>query len=128
MTIKYLVRTLEDERFNYKRTNDDRIELYDSFAEAFAEAFDDTDRVLKCFVERIDLSEEFIIFDENDYVEPDEKDIYIRENYHIVNMYEILNEINRDRSDEWTDYDQQDFKEGLKEWTDWTLIGKLQRI
>ena len=128
MNIRYLVRTLEDERFNYKRTSDDRIAIYDSFAEAFTEAFDDTDRILKCYVERIDLSEEFIIFDENNYVETDEKDIYVRENYHIVNMYEILNEINRDRSDEWTDYDQQDFKEGLKEWTDWTLIGKLQRI
>ena len=43
-------------------------------------------------------------------------------------MYEILNEINRDRSEEWTDYDQSDFKEGLSEWTDWTLIGKLAKI
>ena len=124
MIIKYLVRTLEDERFNYKRTNDDRIELYDSFAEAY----NDTDNALKGFVERIDLDEQYIIFDENDYIEPDEKDIYVRENYHIVNMYEILNEINRDRSEEWTDYDQHDFIEGLEEWTDWTLIGKLERI
>ena len=124
MTIKYLVRTLEDERFNYIKREDDRVALYDSFAEAF----NDTDEGLKGFVELIDLSEEYVIFDENDYIEPDEKDIYVRENYHIVNMYEILNEINRDRSEEWTDYDQRDFIEGLEEWTDWTLIGKLERI
>lgn len=124
MIIKYLVRLLEDERFNYKRTNDDRIELYDSFAEAY----NDTDNALKGFVERIDLEEEYVIFDENDYIDSDEQDIYIRQNYHIVNMYELLNEINRDRSEEWTDYDQEDFEEGLSEWTDWTLIGKLERI
>ena len=124
MTIKYLVRTLEDERFNYKRTKDDMIELYGSFAEAYS----DTDNALKGFVERIDLDEEYIIFDENDYIDSDEQDIYIRQNYHIVNMYEILNEINRDRSEEWTDYDQGDFADGLSEWTDWTLIGKLERI
>lgn len=34
---------------------------------------------------------------------------------------EILYEINRDRSDEWTDYDSNDWKEGLY-WTDYVLI------
>ena len=29
----------------------------------------------------------------------------------------ILEEINRDRSDEWTDYDETDWREGLAEFT-----------
>ena len=124
MAKKYLVRILKDDRLNYLKGEDDQIRIFDTFEEAFI----NTQEGLKGFVELIDLSEEYIIFDENDYIEPDEKDIYVRENYHIVNMYEILNEINRDRSEEWTDYDQHDFIEGLEEWTDWTLLGKLERI
>ena len=120
MEIKYLVRSLEDEHFNYKKDKDDQIMLFGSFAEAWNE----TDNALKGFVERIDLSEKFVICD-NNKVSYDDEDMAI-EHYDIVNLYQILNEINRDRSEEWTDYDQSDYKEGLKEWTDWTLIGELQ--
>jgi hypothetical protein len=37
---------------------------------------------------------------------------------------EILEEINRDRSPHWTDYDETDWKEGLDEWTWYELIGE----
>ena len=36
---------------------------------------------------------------------------------------EILEEVNRDRSNEWTDYDESDWQEGLEEFTEFTLIG-----
>lgn len=116
MEIKYLVRSLEDEHFNYKKDKDDQIMLFGSFAEAWNE----TDNALKGFVERIDLSERFVILDEavdkREWATP----------YNVVNLYDILNEINRDRSGEWTDYDQSDFREGLEEFTQWKLIGELQ--
>lgn len=35
----------------------------------------------------------------------------------------ILEEINRDRSDEWIDYTADDFVEGLEYWTDYKLLG-----
>ena len=37
---------------------------------------------------------------------------------------EILEEINRDRSGHWTDYDETDWKEGLDEWTWYELVGE----
>ena len=123
MLIKYLVRTIEEDRLNYIKDEDDQIVIFDSFEEAYKE----TGNALKGFVERIDLSEEFIIFDENDFIDDEDKG-YIRQNYHIVNLYEILNEINRERSAEWKDFDQMDFEEGLEEFTDWTLIGTLKRV
>jgi len=39
-------------------------------------------------------------------------------------LAEILEEINRDRSEHWTDYDETDWKEGLDEWTWYELIGE----
>jgi len=33
-------------------------------------------------------------------------------------LEEVLNEINRDRSNEWTDYDETDWKEGWNEWVE----------
>ena len=33
-------------------------------------------------------------------------------------LEEVLNEINRDRSDEWIDYDETDWKEGWEEWVE----------
>jgi len=39
-----------------------------------------------------------------------------------VSLAEILEEINRDRSADWTDYDETDWKEGLSEFTYWELI------
>lgn len=122
MIIKYLVRIHEDDRINYLKGNDDQIILFDTFEEAWEQ----TDNALKGFVEKVDLEEEFIICD-NNKVAYDKEDMAV-EHHDIVNMYQILNEINRDRSEEWTDYDQKDFKEGLEEWTDWTLIGKLAKI
>jgi len=35
---------------------------------------------------------------------------------------EILEEINRDRSDEWSDYDEWDWKEGLDNFTEYELV------
>jgi len=37
-------------------------------------------------------------------------------------LSKILENINRDRSDEWTDYDETDWQEGLEEFTEFTLI------
>ena len=37
---------------------------------------------------------------------------------------QILQEINRDRSEEWTDYDEPDWREGLSEWTGLKVIGQ----
>lgn len=39
-------------------------------------------------------------------------------------LYEVLYEINRDRSDEWTQYDRTDWQEGLEEFTEYILIEK----
>ena len=43
---------------------------------------------------------------------------------------EILEEINRDRSSEWTDYDESDFTEGWLEWCEgsWYTIKELIEI
>ena len=35
---------------------------------------------------------------------------------------EVLEEINRDRSDEWTDYDINDWQEGLRVFTEYKLL------
>lgn len=37
---------------------------------------------------------------------------------------EILKEVNRDHSAEFTDYDAMDWREGVKEWTEYTVIGR----
>ena len=121
MSIKYLVRLIEDSKINYLKDKNDNIILFDTFKEAWEQ----TDNAIKGFVEQIDLEEQFIVHDntinDNDLL-PSLKC------YHIVNLYDILNEINRDRSEEWTDYDQKDFTEGLEEWTDWTLVGKFEKL
>ena len=39
-------------------------------------------------------------------------------------LSEILAEINRDRSDEWTPYDETDWREGLEQWTNLEYVGK----
>jgi hypothetical protein len=38
---------------------------------------------------------------------------------------QILEEINRDRSEEWTPYDKSDWIEGLEEWTEYELYREL---
>jgi len=40
---------------------------------------------------------------------------------------EILEEINRDRSDEWTPYDESDWREGLDEFTNFQLLAEVDR-
>lgn len=35
----------------------------------------------------------------------------------------ILEELNRDRSEEWTNYDETDWREGLAEFTTYEVIG-----
>lgn len=42
-----------------------------------------------------------------------------------MTLAEIINEINRDRSDEWMPYNEADWLEGLTEWTTLQIIGKL---
>ena len=39
-------------------------------------------------------------------------------------LSEILAEINRDRSDAWTPYDETDWREGLEHWTNLEYVGK----
>lgn len=117
MIIKYLVRLLGNDKLNYLRDKEDNIMLFDSFEQAFV----NTKEGIKGFVERIDIDEQYVLKDETN-------DKYIKELHYVMNMYDILQEINRDRSAEWTDYDQLDFKEGLEEWTNLKLIGKLERI
>ena len=45
-----------------------------------------------------------------------------------VTLSEILAEINGDRSQEWTDYDETDWEEGLVEWTSWRVIPERKVI
>jgi hypothetical protein len=42
--------------------------------------------------------------------------------YVYMTLPEILREINRDRSGEWIDYDETDWQEGLKHFTEYTLV------
>tara|TARA_R100000005_G_C4795322_1_gene89926 strand:- start:233 stop:418 length:186 start_codon:yes stop_codon:yes gene_type:complete len=37
---------------------------------------------------------------------------------------EILQEINRDRSEEWTNYDCSDWREGLEQFTEYRLLNE----
>ena len=41
-------------------------------------------------------------------------------------LAEILENINRDRSNEWTDYNKDDWQEGLEEFTEYTFIGEVK--
>ena len=40
-----------------------------------------------------------------------------------MSLKQILKEINRDRSEEWTNYNKDDWKEGLREFTAYKLMG-----
>lgn len=42
--------------------------------------------------------------------------------YPRMKLEDILEEINRDRSDEWTDYDESDWREGLEQFTCWEVV------
>lgn len=123
MQIKYLVREfisddITFDRFNYLRDKDDQIQLFDSFEQAW----EHTDNGLKGFIERIDLSDRYILIDEV----AEEGKALTDKNYKVFNLYEILNCINADRSEDWIDYDQLDFEEGLDEFTEFTIVGKLE--
>lgn len=39
-----------------------------------------------------------------------------------MSLAEILEEINRDRSDDWVEYDTDDWREGLYEFTSWEIV------
>ena len=45
------------------------------------------------------------------------KDLLSEETYEWT-VRDCLNEINRDRSDEWTDYDETDWREGWDQWVE----------
>lgn len=120
MIIKYLVRELATDKFNYARDKQDQIILFDTFKEAWEQ----TDNGLKAFVERIDLEDKYVLID--NIAEEDKHSI--DKSYRVYNLYEILNCINADRSENWSDYDQSDFETGLEEFTEFTLIGKLQPL
>ena len=43
-------------------------------------------------------------------------------------LTKILREINRDRSENWTDYEESDWREGWREWVEgdyYTLVGGI---
>jgi len=44
----------------------------------------------------------------------------------VMTLNEILENINRDRSENWTPYDSSDWIEGLHEFTEFKLIGGLK--
>ena len=54
------------------------------------------------------------------------KNITVRERdtglEYIWSMAEVLEEINRDRSADWTPYDETDWREGLAEFTEFDLV------
>jgi hypothetical protein len=43
-----------------------------------------------------------------------------------MTLEEILNEINRDRSDSWQNYDETDWKEGLEVFTEYKLLDTMR--
>lgn len=42
-----------------------------------------------------------------------------------LTIKEILDYVNSDRSEKWTNYDESDWIEGLEHWTDFRVIGNL---
>jgi hypothetical protein len=46
--------------------------------------------------------------------------------YVTMSLDEILEEINRDRSEEWQDYDETDWQEGLDVFTEFVLIKEVE--
>ena len=63
-------------------------------------------------VDKLGLEEEYVFNIEKTY-----KVLYIEENeIHDWTIDDILNQINRDRSGKWTDYNKSDWREGWNEW------------
>lgn len=50
------------------------------------------------------------------------RDVNTGEQVTFNSIAEVLEEINRDRSEDWTDYDKTDWQEGLEEFTEYKLI------
>ena len=117
MFIKYLVRDCNDDRMNYARDEHDDILIFKQFEQAYKYLSENLNN--KGFIERVDMEEQFVL---KNSMNENEKFCLC------FNMYDLLQEINRDHSDQWTDYDQFDFEEGLKEWTSYSLIGRLEKL
>ena len=117
MLIKYLVRDCNDDRMNYARDEHDNILIFKQFEQAYKYLSENLNN--KGFIERVDMEEQFVL---KNSMNENEKFCLC------FNMYDLLQEINRDHSDQWTDYDQFDFEEGLKEWTSYSLIGRLEKL
>lgn len=52
------------------------------------------------------------------------KDLTTKKN-EVWTLEQVLNEINRDRSDNWTDYDENDWKEGWDEWVEGEFYSRI---
>ena len=110
----YVLRDTND-NFNYVKTSDEEIKLFQNYDEAVEfnkEIFDG-----QGLVESIDTTRLYVIEDTSEEAD---------EHYKVVGLYFILTEINRDRSMDWEDYDQTDFEEGLDEWTEYKYIGMVR--
>lgn len=78
-----------------------------------------------------------VVVPDSFYVKKQEEIQDNQDKYHLKNIYtgeivalsldEILEEINRDRSDEWTKYDKTDWKEGLEEFTEYEYIKQINK-
>lgn len=113
MKIKYLVRTIQGDTFNYLRDEAGDIMFFDTFEEAW----EVTDNGLKAFVERIDCDEYFVI--QYRFTPMEE-----RKKCEVHNMYSLLNLINK-HSTAGRDYDQMNFQIGLKKYTTFRLLGTM---
>ena len=111
----WVLRDLED-NLNYIKTSDDCIKKFETYSEAveFAEKIYSEIYEKKVHIELIDITKLYVVEDKT-----------YGEGYKVMNMYWLLNEINRDRSSDWTDYDQTDFDEGIDEWTNYEYIGRV---
>jgi len=70
---------------------------------------------------------ECMLYGEAELIKPKPKTYAIRDKsngsfYPRMRLDDILEEINRDRSEGWTDYDETDWREGLEQFTEWELI------
>ena len=45
--------------------------------------------------------------------------------FRLMTVGEILSEINRDHSEDWIDYDESDWREGMEQWTKLVLLAEL---
>ena len=120
MIKRFLVRECKEDhdyKMNYYRDEHDNIVLFKNHKKAQKVLTEELNN--EGFIEAVNMEQKYVL---TNAMNENEKFCLI------FNMYEILQEINRDRSAEWTDYDQADFIEGLKEWTSYELVGKLEKV